>query len=212
MAVALAEYALCTRAEANSYLGYTDAEDATRDDKVSDLINRVSALIITRLGRYPKTRTYTSEEYSGEGHDTLFLTNYPVQSVDSICEVQSDGTVDDAVDSSQYRVGKSTGMVVRTDGSTWSKGFNNWQVTYVGGYKAANETPSFEDTMALDLLRQACVKEVSLRYVKDNTAPSTSLIDGAQQSSGPTGGSPGTDELAPIVCAMVDKLRPVRIG
>lgn len=91
------------------------------------LINAVSNLIENFCKRSFIENTYTDEEYDGTGTSNLMLNTFPVSSVTSI-------KIDDVVvDSTEYKVRKDSGIVVRLN-STWPKDVLNIKVSYTAGY------------------------------------------------------------------------------
>lgn len=77
-------YRLCTLANVNEFLGYTTGNDTTRDTLFTNLIDRATDTIERYCERKFKRRTYRLERYSGDGSEWLFLTNYPVYSIDRV--------------------------------------------------------------------------------------------------------------------------------
>jgi uncharacterized phiE125 gp8 family phage protein len=121
--------ALTTLAEAKAYLRITETSE---DSLIESLINAVSDQIENYCRRKLKEQTYTDEEYDGTNSASLLLSQFPVSSITSV-------KIDDVlIDSSEYKLRKSTGILIRKN-STWPKDIMNIKVTYVSGY---NPVPS----------------------------------------------------------------------
>jgi uncharacterized phiE125 gp8 family phage protein len=130
---------LITLTEAKEFLkiDFND-EDALLDR----LITQATAIIQRKYQRDLIQATYTDEEYNGEGHDLLFIRNFPVQSVTSL-------KVDDvALDPSEYTVSKYTGIIKRKSGY-FPEGWGNIKVSYTGGFPA--------DDPALEPFKNECL-------------------------------------------------------
>lgn len=98
----LNDNALCTRLQVKNYMGINQA-DATLDNLIHDIINRVSTAFETYCGRTFRALDYT--EYHDGGVVALFPDQNPINSITSIHE-DSDWVYgsDKLVDSSDYKL------------------------------------------------------------------------------------------------------------
>jgi uncharacterized phiE125 gp8 family phage protein len=118
---------LLTLTEAKNYLkvDYTD-----EDTLIQSLIDEATSTLQRKYGRDLFENTYTDEEYDGEGHEMLFIRNFPVQSVTSL-------TIgDDTIDASDYSLSKNTG-ILKYNGRI-PEGFANVKISYTGGYASGD--------------------------------------------------------------------------
>jgi uncharacterized phiE125 gp8 family phage protein len=121
--------ALTTLQSAKEYLKITDISE---DTLIESLINSASEQIEKFCKRKLKEKTYSDEEYDGTCRTNLLLNQFPVFSVSSV-------KIDDVlIDSSEYKVRKETGSLIRVN-SIWPEGFMNIKVSFVAGY---NPVPS----------------------------------------------------------------------
>ncbi|KXG42874.1 head-tail connector protein [Tepidibacillus decaturensis] len=126
--MALSANALTSVTAVKEYLKI-DATDTSQDSLFEALINASSNVIENYCNRSFIESTYTDEEYDGKETSNLILKNFPVYSVTSI-------KIDDVlVDSTEYKVRKDSGIVVRLN-SVWPAGIMNIKVTYTAGYTA----------------------------------------------------------------------------
>jgi uncharacterized phiE125 gp8 family phage protein len=122
----LAANALTTLAGAKGYLKIP-LDDTDQDGVIEFLINAVSSQIEAYCKRKLKEQVYTDEEFDGNDFNTLLLPAYPVTAVSS---VKID---DEVVVSSEYKVRKSRGALVRLK-SCWPCGILNLKVSYTAGF------------------------------------------------------------------------------
>lgn len=107
------------------------SEEQQHDELLKLLIAQCSRFIEEHCRRRFKKAQYT-EVYDGDGTPTLFLDNYPVISVSGL-------SIDSvAYDSSDYVV-YSEGRIRLVDGSVFTRGDQNVQVTYEAGYESVPE-------------------------------------------------------------------------
>jgi uncharacterized phiE125 gp8 family phage protein len=118
---------LLTLTEAKNYLkvDYTD-----EDTLIQSLIDEATSTLQRKYGRDLFEKTYTDEEYDGEGHEMLFIRNFPVQSITSL-------TINDqTIDATDYSLSKQTG-ILSYDGRI-PEGFANVKISYTGGYASGD--------------------------------------------------------------------------
>jgi uncharacterized phiE125 gp8 family phage protein len=126
-------------ADAKAFLKVDYADE---DTLIQSLIDEATAVIQKDYGRDIVQTTYTDEEYNGEGHELLFIENWPVQSVS---ELKID---DEVIDVANYSLSKRTG-VLKYQGRI-PEGFGNVKVSYVGGYAATDpDLPFFQNKCRL---------------------------------------------------------------
>jgi hypothetical protein len=160
----LAENALLTRLQLKNFLGITQA-DATLDNLIHDLINRVSTLFESYCGRVFRAVDYT-EYYDGGGR-MLFPNQNPINSITAIYE-DSDWVwgSDSLIDASDYRIMDSKYIIY--DGF-FSTGEGSVKLVYNAGYTS----------LPLDLTQVAieeCGRKLSRRT--DYYEQSKTLSDG----------------------------------
>lgn len=137
---------LITLAEAKDFLKVEfDGEDAL----INRLITQATAIIQRKYQRDLIQATYTDEEYNGEGHDLLFIRNFPIQSVTSL------KVNDVSLDPSEYTVSKYTGIIKRKSGC-FPEGWGNITVSYTGGFPI--------DDPALEPFKNECLLIVADLY------------------------------------------------
>lgn len=123
------------------------------------LINACSTAIENYCGRKFKEQSF-EEEYDGTGKSYILLEQFPVISISSI-------SIDDVVlDSSEYKVKKRNGVLIRKS-SVWPEGDINITVSYVAGL---TEIPA--------PLELACKHFVMSFYKSDVASFSTTFADG----------------------------------
>jgi uncharacterized phiE125 gp8 family phage protein len=69
----------------------------------------------------------------GTGSASLLLPNPPVQEVDEVITLDSQGD-ETEVDATDYRLDPDPGILRRIDGNCWPRGFRNIEVTLLAGY------------------------------------------------------------------------------
>lgn len=112
------------------------------------LIASIQADLELLCGRFFEQSTYTDEAYSGRGEDTLWLRNYPVDSVSAV-KILGTGGDTETLASSEYRLVGSRYICRLNDldsswdspsafrlsvGPVFPRGGGNILVTYTGGY------------------------------------------------------------------------------
>jgi len=99
------------------------------DGLLKILISQYSDLIETYCHRHFSKGEYI-ETYDGDGSTKLFLNEFPIISIASL-------SIDSiACDSGDYKVYASEGMIKLVDGSVFTKGNQNVEITYNAGYEA----------------------------------------------------------------------------
>jgi uncharacterized phiE125 gp8 family phage protein len=118
---------LLTLSEAKNYLkvDYTD-----EDTLIQSLIDEATSTLQRKYGRDLFEKTYTDEEYDGEGTDMVFIRNFPIQTVTSF---KIDG---DEVPTDDYGVSKKSG-ILRYNGRIPQE-YGNVLITYTGGYASGD--------------------------------------------------------------------------
>lgn len=136
---------LITLTEAKEFL---KVDSAVEDALISRLIKQASSQLQRKHQREIIQGTYTDEVYNGEGHEMLFIKNWPVQSITSI-------KIDDVVvDPANYTVAKDSGIVKLNQ--YVAEDIANVKVSYVGGF--ATDDPE------LDAFKLECVLLVADLY------------------------------------------------
>jgi len=138
----LSQYALTSLEAVKEYI---QEEGTTHDNRLINLINRVTDIMESWLKRKIKVRDY-SEKYDGNGDYVLLLNQYPVNSISSL---KIDGIEQDP--SSYVLYGKRG--EIRLLAGYFPKGYQNVEVTYNAGY---SNIPG--------LIEQACIEEVVARF------------------------------------------------
>lgn len=77
-----------------------------------------------------------TEILSGNGEKEIRVSNYPVDAISEV-EIRSDDEWQ-SIDSGDYSVDFATGTLYKKS-STWDDGFENYRVTYTGGYSTLPE-------------------------------------------------------------------------
>lgn len=148
--MAVSEYALTTLANVKATLHITTSDD---DALIENLINRISGAIEAYCKRKLKARDLT-EKYDGDGTSTLYLKQYPVNSVASL--IINDGEVD----SSDYVVYKTIGKL-QLKSSVFPPGLQNIEVTYNAGFESGSEE--------LEALEHIAISEIQAHYLAGQT-------------------------------------------
>jgi len=127
----LVSYALVTLDNTKTFLGISTHE---KDELLKMLINMSTDFIETKCGRRFASTVYTDSKYNGTGNNELVLTQFPVISFTSLYRNTSCDNSDnwELIDSSDYWIDLSSGVISKT--SIFSKGVQNYKVTYTGGY------------------------------------------------------------------------------
>jgi uncharacterized phiE125 gp8 family phage protein len=124
---------LCTTAQVKSILGISTA-DTRNDGRIATLIGIVSGMAERYCRRAFITATYSEEVYDGTNSAYLLLKNYPVSSVAEVKVLDYIGDSGRVVDTSDYRLDKSSGSIYKP--SIWTEGDGNYLVTYTAGLGA----------------------------------------------------------------------------
>jgi len=122
---------LVTLADIKTFLGINNSES---DDVLNLLIDQVSTLIETKVGRNLESDTYTDEEYDGTGISELKLDNFPVTTFTRLQRNDAAKNEDDWEDeeAEDYWVENDTGVITKI--SRFLSGKYKYRVTYVAGY------------------------------------------------------------------------------
>lgn len=159
--MALNANALVTVADVLAYL--KDSTTQSGDPNyvlIESLINSASDYC-ERYIRSPIVNKSLTESYSGEGTTDLYLDYAPIVSLTSF-----------TMDSMVYNISnldfEDYGLVFFKDGSTFTKGRKNIQITYVAGLGANMNTIPHD-------VRQACILLVQFWYKRDSQDYSTTF-------------------------------------
>nr|BDD45341.1 hypothetical protein 17 [Elusimicrobiota bacterium] len=155
MPVDLNDNALITQEELETFLQETISDS----DYKNTLINFASDLIEKYTGRHLKLKTYTDEEYDGNGSLELYLNQFPIVSVTDVKYWNSINNVEiyAYTERVEFLVYGVEGYIFMRSG--WVKGNKNYRVTYTAGY----------ENIPYDI-KKACADLCSLmHYHKDKT-------------------------------------------
>lgn len=176
--------------EARLALNLAASTDTTLDEQIELMIEWSSAEIAALCNRTfaRETVTETFREVDAVHNTRIFLSRYPVLSIDSIAE---DGEA--LVRYVDYDLDAASGTLTRLD-SAW---FNPVTITYTGGYDLPNEAPRALRQAALLMTREAYYATVrgdaTIRMVshKDSRVIyfDPNAKTGAAASGGASGGS-----------------------
>jgi uncharacterized phiE125 gp8 family phage protein len=136
---------LITKDEAKEFLKVDFADE---DALIAKLIKQASSEIQKKHQRELVQGNYVDEEYNGEGHEMLFIKNWPIQSISSI------KLNDVEVDPDSYSISKASG-IVKLDQNV-PDDIANVKVSYIGGYAA--------DDPELEAYKLECVLLVADLY------------------------------------------------
>lgn len=162
---------LTTLAAVKLSLGITDT---TQDSLLESLINAASSAIVAYVDRDIKRTTYTSQRYAVNGHQYLYLKQYPVQSVTSVTlgGAAQTVTVDYFIDSEQGRLYRPNGWVglcyARGTFPDAFAGARDIIVTYVAGWYLPADlgyVAGAADSLPL-ALGDACLRAVATRFAQ----------------------------------------------
>lgn len=136
---------------------------STEGTNLATIASFVDKWIKNYLGRDIEETTYsgaTGEKISGDGTDTLILTQYPITSDETAIVIVEAGTTlssDVWYNAATYENGvyKKSGIIKRIDGGVWAVGNQNITVTYKAGYATAPVDITFTALMmAVDLYNE----------------------------------------------------------
>lgn len=118
--------------EVSQCLGYQNRVGifGSRIYLLTSVANRASDFVEEQCNRKFEETSYV-EEVSGIGESNIYVDNYPIQSLSKI--EHWDGTDWDEVDSDTYRFESGTGRI-HLDTGVFEDGFENYRVTYDGGF------------------------------------------------------------------------------
>jgi uncharacterized phiE125 gp8 family phage protein len=134
---------LITLTEAKEYLkiDYTD-----EDSLLNRLITQATSILQRKYKRDIVQTTYTDELYNGEGHELLFIRNFPIQSITDLSIKAGDTW--QTISTNDYEVVQRSGMVKYN--GIFPDGWNNIKISYVGGYAATDsELETFKNECLL---------------------------------------------------------------
>jgi|GEM_PF-3847508 len=135
--MALADNALVDLdTELKPYLGI-DASDTDYDLRLEALINSVSQLVQTYLGRTLISTAYVDQVLNGRPSVYLFLPSWPVTEWTSV-EIDSAEVTETLTEDTDYVVDMARGVLERIDGSDWDTGMQSIVVNYTAGYALAD--------------------------------------------------------------------------
>ncbi|MBI2560299.1 MAG: phage gp6-like head-tail connector protein [Planctomycetes bacterium] len=138
---------LTTVVNVKAYLGVTGSAD---DSLIENLIDRVTEFVQRYCNRKFIRSTY-DEYYDGNGTVYLFLSSYPIVSVE-LLEIDAIAKA-----SADYAIYADAGMIRLKDGK-FSEGVLNVHVTYTAGYASIPKD-----------LEQACTEIVAMKYYNRGT-------------------------------------------
>ena len=168
--------------------------DTAADVLLQDLIARISAWVERYCDRTFAKATHT-EQYDGDGTDTLVVRQWPIISVASLYDdpdrVFGASTQIAAADFVLY---KNTG-IIRLDGLVFSAGIQNVNVTYDAGY-----------TDIPDDVQQAVVELVADRFRNKENQGVRSLAIGSYRVDY------GDEELPSEIKGVLDGYRRTRVS
>jgi hypothetical protein len=163
--VAVAANSWITLAQFKAYAGI-NTTDAKRDAMIEPIIDGVSALLCSMLGREIAQTTYTNEYMDGNGEVDLLLDNYPVKSISAIAEDDVALTEGDDYD---YHLYAKEGRLHRLNGH-WLDLPKIIKLTYVAGYIVQGATPSTGETALPADLKLACCMQVAAEWKRADRA------------------------------------------
>jgi len=152
--MAVKSYALTTVARAEDFLG-TGTLTGTNANVLERIIDSVTEFVENYCKRRFKQTAYTNELYDGTGSDTIILQNYPVSSTESFTlQIRtSSGNENEweSVDSEDYFINFSAGIVRAAHGLKFLTGTYRYRVSYTAGYGFDNSSTFLAQTEAGDV-------------------------------------------------------------
>ncbi len=138
-----------------SYLGIAET-DTEFDTDLDHLIDAVSWYFNNETNRKLKARDYAAEYYDGDGSDTLYVENYPINSITHLyIDTERAYGADDEILAADYMIYKDMGKIIVED-TVFSKGNQSVKLEYNGGYA----------TIPYDL-ENACKEMVAFLFKRD---------------------------------------------
>jgi hypothetical protein len=153
--MSLDDNALITLANLKVYLNI-DSNNTDYDSALQQIINSVSTLMETEMDRKLVYATYTDEYLDGSGMQELYLPQWPVVSVTSIEEDETELTEGEDEDFTVYE-----GYLRKVYG-TWARGRRNIKTTFIAGYWVSSEEDD-ADEMPKDI-QLACMKQCGIEW------------------------------------------------
>ncbi|MEN6560867.1 MAG: hypothetical protein ABFD52_08850 [Acidobacteriota bacterium] len=159
--MSVAASSLITAAQFKTYLG-PEYSGTGNDSLFELLIDSVSEMFNSRIGRTLAKTTYTDQYFDGNGKTDLFLPNYPVISITSIYE---DGVLLTEGAAADYVVDHASGIVHRV-GGVWLRGRQTVKITYAAGYVVQGASPGTGETALPADLKLGCMIQVAREWKK----------------------------------------------
>lgn len=180
----------CTVAQVKLMLGIT-ALDTSQDALVEMLINQASSALTSRLDRVIKRSVYTSEPYTVNFNQMLYLRSYPIQTITSVTLLGVGLTVntdsgyymssDDAAIGRLYRsIGWNGNTFTRGTVPDTFAGSRDIRVTYTAGYYLPADAGYIEGNPASlpSAISSAAIFAVCERYRRRGAEGLKSLSEG----------------------------------
>lgn len=163
--MALIAEALATVDEAAQYLMLRDSEVSEMSPVLERWINSATKILEQMLNRKIKSRAYTDTTQSGTGRPTLWVENYPIQSLGSLIIYDWDFSNNDVINvtlppangAPEIAVSHDSGKITLLPDAPVSRftlGQENVFLSYQGGF-AGDELAPFTD---------ACLEMVAIRW------------------------------------------------
>jgi hypothetical protein len=159
--MSVAASSLITLDQLKAYLG-PSFEGNQNDGLLELLIDSVTVMFDSHLGRTLAKTTYTNLYFDGTGKENLYLPNWPIVSITSIYE--DDVLLTEGVDS-DYVLYADIGILKRVSGA-WLKGLKTVKTTLVAGYVVQGAAPLAGETALPANVKLACMIQVSREWKK----------------------------------------------
>lgn len=142
----------CTLANVKEYLKKADSD--TGDDAfLSGAIIDISGMLEAELGRIIEAADVSNEVRDGDGTDTIFTKETPINSITSVETRYTVGGDWSEVDSGDYVYGSGTGRIILTSG-IFPEGRSTVRLNYNAGYSTIPAP-----------LKLACIQLVALHFL-----------------------------------------------
>jgi hypothetical protein len=159
--MSVAATSLITLDQLKAYLG-PGFEGDQNDGLLELLIDSVTVMFDSHLGRTLAKTTYANLYFDGTGKENLYLPNWPVISITSIYE--DDVLLTEGVDS-DYVLYADIGILKRVSGA-WLKGLKTVKTTLVAGYVVQGAAPLAGETALPANVKLACMIQVAREWKK----------------------------------------------
>jgi len=174
---------LATLEDFMSLRGSDPPLDVEHEDVMRALLAlRIASDVVRRKTGRDFDRVETTITLDGPGTDSLLLPNPPIAEIVEVVSIDSAGS-ETEIALTDYRLDPVAGILRRTDGGTWPRGWRNITVELISGYLLPGEIQvDAEDLPELPLDLQGLVLQLASRLMDDGLSTASIGASGELKS------------------------------